>query len=433
MKYTSRDMGRAVSIRRWTPSAIECLQRGCNCEGCFYEEFFKRSGTLTKCQMKAAVLELKRTIGNPYGYEEKTITDDTKIKEKEQIMTKTLENPQEKQIEEKSKTPQQALAGLTYQEIEVCKLLCEGLEYVDIAKQLVVSQTTVKTHMNNIFQKLMIENRTKAVLKLLELGICTIETPEKEEQYILSEAKSTTDYSLFNFSKSNRRNLNEYHIQKLCMSIMKNGYMAAFPIIVSPEMTVIDGQHRFNACKRLKLPIIYIIENKKIQDILPAINNSQLRWTIKDWINYHAQNGNENYKKFQFFIEKYCLSSTNGAIILFKGKTSGSQSKLFTDGNLQFTDENFSECGQVAENVKKITRILKIDSGKLIAAIVFLIFHNAFDIKQLLKKLEYQARTFQKTTNTREYLKQLQEVYNYKSKIESVDFLYDYDKMLAKK
>lgn len=59
----SRDMGRAIAVRRWTPTAIECYKRGCNCEGCFYKDFF--SGSSQKCQMKASVLELVRAIGTP--------------------------------------------------------------------------------------------------------------------------------------------------------------------------------------------------------------------------------------------------------------------------------------------------------------------------------------------------------------------------------
>ena len=61
--FRSRDMGRAVAVRRWTPTALECYKRGCNCEGCFYKDFF--SGSSQKCQMKASVLELVRVIGTP--------------------------------------------------------------------------------------------------------------------------------------------------------------------------------------------------------------------------------------------------------------------------------------------------------------------------------------------------------------------------------
>ena len=61
--FRSRDMGRAVAVRRWTTTALECYKRGRNCEGCFYRDFF--SGSSQKCQMKASVLELVRVIGTP--------------------------------------------------------------------------------------------------------------------------------------------------------------------------------------------------------------------------------------------------------------------------------------------------------------------------------------------------------------------------------
>ena len=59
----SRDFGRAVAVRRWTTTAIECYKRGCNCEGCYYTDFFNNSSQ--KCQMKASVLELVRVLGKP--------------------------------------------------------------------------------------------------------------------------------------------------------------------------------------------------------------------------------------------------------------------------------------------------------------------------------------------------------------------------------
>ena len=61
--FKGRDMGKAIAVKRWTPTALECYKRGCNCEGCFYSAFF--SATAQKCQMKASVLELVRVIGTP--------------------------------------------------------------------------------------------------------------------------------------------------------------------------------------------------------------------------------------------------------------------------------------------------------------------------------------------------------------------------------
>ena len=61
--FKSRDMGRAIAVKRWTLTALECHKRGCVFEGFFYSDFF--SATAQRFQMKAAVLELVRTIGTP--------------------------------------------------------------------------------------------------------------------------------------------------------------------------------------------------------------------------------------------------------------------------------------------------------------------------------------------------------------------------------
>ena len=70
----SRDFGRATAVRRWTQTAIEGYKRGCNCEGCFYTDFFNNSSQ--KCQMKASVLELVRVLGKPDIELKQVLTDD---------------------------------------------------------------------------------------------------------------------------------------------------------------------------------------------------------------------------------------------------------------------------------------------------------------------------------------------------------------------
>lgn len=59
---------------------------------------------------------------------------------------------------------------LTNREEEVLGLLTEGITYKGVAQQLFISETTVKTHVNNIFQKLQVNDRTQAVLYAINKG-----------------------------------------------------------------------------------------------------------------------------------------------------------------------------------------------------------------------------------------------------------------------
>ncbi len=58
--------------------------------------------------------------------------------------------------------------GLTEREIEILTSMTQGLKNKDIAEQLVISETTVKTHVNRIFKKMGVDNRTKAILAVIE-------------------------------------------------------------------------------------------------------------------------------------------------------------------------------------------------------------------------------------------------------------------------
>lgn len=74
-----------------------------------------------------------------------------------------------KESEEKVTAPS-LLSDLTSREEEVLDLLTQGNNYKDVANILFISETTVKTHVNNIFQKLQVKDRTQAVLYAINNG-----------------------------------------------------------------------------------------------------------------------------------------------------------------------------------------------------------------------------------------------------------------------
>ena len=65
------------------------------------------------------------------------------------------------------------LSYLTQREEEVLELLTQGVTYKGVASKLFISETTVKTHVNNIFQKLQVNDRTQAVLYAINNGFLT--------------------------------------------------------------------------------------------------------------------------------------------------------------------------------------------------------------------------------------------------------------------
>jgi DNA-binding NarL/FixJ family response regulator len=81
-------------------------------------------------------------------------------------------------------TPSKKLDDLTERELDVFRLIAGGLSNVEIGRELYISDTTVKTHITHILQKLNLRDRVQAVVLAYEMGLFDSDrrTPSDRDQ-----------------------------------------------------------------------------------------------------------------------------------------------------------------------------------------------------------------------------------------------------------
>ncbi|HZD56729.1 MAG TPA: response regulator transcription factor [Anaerolineales bacterium] len=93
-----------------------------------------------------------------------------------EVAKKLMSAIAEKEQPPASPPPKAAFDDLTEREMQVLRLIAEGLNNRDIARKMVISEKTVKSHVSSILSKLQVEDRTQAAIYALRHAIFDGET-----------------------------------------------------------------------------------------------------------------------------------------------------------------------------------------------------------------------------------------------------------------
>lgn len=109
----------------------------------------------------------------------------------------------------------------------------------------------------------------------------------------------TTNYEMFSYAPFNREVTDT---KKLEESIKAFGLLT--PIKISADNEILDGQHRFEVCKKLGIPIrFYYSENGELSEIIEE-NSNRNNWVLVDYAKSYASSGKTEYIRLLSLFER---------------------------------------------------------------------------------------------------------------------------------
>ena len=229
---------------------------------------------------------------------------------------------------------------------------------------------------------------------------------------------STNQYDVFKKMKSNRI-VSEKRVNSIASS-MREGYILN-PIIVNEKYEIVEGQGRFEACRRLGLPVNYILVEGATIDDCSRLNRCNTPWNQEDWVNRWADDDNkeiaENYERLLS-----CMKSTKMPIlrIMFMASKSGSvQRENIQTGRLIFTQkdlERVEDCATYGRELVEALQITKRVNDAFWRGVRIMLDTEGFDRKRMLRCCSARRNAFRQMGNLEEQLIEFSKTYNFRTK-----------------
>ena len=250
------------------------------------------------------------------------------------------------------------------------------------------------------------------------------------------KVRCTQNYRLFKTIEGNR---NLDHVNKIIKSIQKVGLFVQ-PILVNQRMEIIDGQHRFSACRELGLPVYYIIQDDIGLKEVKALNMASKNWSTKNYIHsYAAGNNSIDYIYLEQIMKAYPWATVKIVGCAFQWQTGGGIHGKIKDGEFKCTTEQYQNAIKALDYVDSVREQINTVTGSkehYLFAIVFCYFCELVDNDYLLKKINKYYRSLDSATSIKSAMMQIEsKVYNYQMRtpMEPVSISIEYEKAVRAK
>lgn len=238
---------------------------------------------------------------------------------------------------------------------------------------------------------------------------------DDKEYYIMNfevsnEILKTSSYGKFRHFAGNR-SINEKNVEKIVESIKKIGWITN-PILVTPKLEILDGQHRLEALKRLGMPVEYVIVNNANTETVREMNDKQYRWKSEDFTKSYADEGRTSYVFVDSLVKKYGVTST----VVMRAANKARQVGTWNSGKTIFTTDDYRKADAKLAQYKdfETTFAEHRKHGQAFISGVFFLIENGYDLNEIkkseLKNKDLSVRFY----NIRMFLEYIEKIYNYR-------------------
>ena len=211
----------------------------------------------------------------------------------------------------------------------------------------------------------------------------------------------TENYDMFKKIGGNRK-INKSNYTKIVKSMKEEQLI--IPIVVNEKYEIIDGQHRYTACKDLGKPVyFYMVRGYGLSQVKRA-NIASSNWKKENYLDMFVAENNEVYKEFEEIKERYDLNISNLLKIfaIVQEKQSARVGYEFENGT--FTLDGKMEVLRFLTALEDFNFFKFYKSNNFLIAFTRLYFKSEYDHDKMKTKLITHRNSLEKRSTSDEYL-----------------------------
>ena len=247
--------------------------------------------------------------------------------------------------------------------------------------------------------------------------------------------RSTVEYDQFTHIQGNRP-IEEPNVKAIANQLQQHAQIV--PIVVNSKYQVIDGQHRLEACRRLKIPVKFIVEKGANMDAVITANAVGKKWSEMDHINRHAVEGKREYIQLQKWVKECKTLGFNYGPSIMMAQLSGTRRScyMYDDGKVRAADRHSS-----AKRLYGVGTVIKVgmfqfpsieqskafrsalikfnefpfyQKSAFVSAINQCLKIDEFDVDRLLEAAQKYPRRFTNEVTSADFIQMIEKAYNYR-------------------